>query len=110
MSANTQRGLLSRLRPLVGKRAAPEPVCTHLDQIAHVRPDSDGCEACRAAGDTWVYLRTCLTCGRVGCCDDSKNRHARAHAYESGHPIVRSIEPGERWVWCFVDEVFVAPD
>lgn len=81
--------------------------CTHLDQVQVTQlPDSvPGCEDCLASGDGWLHLRICLGCGKVGCCDDSPNRHARAHAAASGHAIIRSIEPGEEWSWCFVDEV-----
>ncbi len=82
--------------------------CTHIDQIHDVQPGSEGCEACLALGDTWVHLRACMTCGRVGCCDSSKNRHASRHASEASHPIARSIEPGESWMWCFIDEQFVS--
>jgi hypothetical protein len=81
--------------------------CTHLDHI-HVTelPASvDGCEDCLASGGKWVHLRICLECGRVGCCDSSPGRHASGHAHESGHPIIRSLEPGEDWSWCFEDEV-----
>ena len=82
--------------------------CTHLDRI-EVKPpaiaDVDGCEECLKSGDRWVHLRVCLTCGKVGCCDSSPNRHASRHADESGHPIVRSLEPGEDWCWCFSDRV-----
>jgi uncharacterized UBP type Zn finger protein len=81
-------------------------VCTHLDQITIFPPDEvAGCEDCLRAGDSWVHLRVCLSCGYVGCCDSSPNRHASAHAGESGHAIVRSAEPGETWCWCYVDEV-----
>jgi uncharacterized UBP type Zn finger protein len=81
--------------------------CTHLDTI-HVTelPESvDGCEECLKMGSGWVHLRICLECGHVGCCDDSPNRHATAHANGENHPIIRSIEPGEDWSWCYVDEV-----
>ena len=81
--------------------------CTHLEHV-HVTelPASvDGCEECLASGGQWVHLRICLECGKVGCCDSSPNRHASAHARESGHPIIRSLEPGEDWSWCFEDEV-----
>ncbi len=84
-----------------------EPVCTHLDQI-HVTalPASiAGCEECLKIGGRWVHLRMCMSCGKIGCCDSSPNRHARKHAAESGHAIARSAEPGEDWSWCFVDEV-----
>jgi len=81
--------------------------CTHLEHV-HLTalPESvDGCEECLASGDGWVHLRICLECGKVGCCDSSPNKHASAHARESGHPIIRSLEPGEDWSWCFEDEV-----
>jgi uncharacterized UBP type Zn finger protein len=81
--------------------------CTHLDHVRIAQlPDSvPGCEDCLATGDPWLHLRICLECGRVGCCDSSPNRHARAHARETGHPLIRSIEPGETWSWCFLDGV-----
>jgi hypothetical protein len=79
--------------------------CSHVDQIREVTPSSDGCEDCLKIGGWWVHLRLCLTCGHVACCDSSPNRHASAHARAAGHPIVRSFEPGEDWVWCYVDEV-----
>jgi uncharacterized UBP type Zn finger protein len=89
------------------------PECTHLDQIQITQlPESTlGCEDCLASGDPWLHLRICLSCGKVGCCDDSPNRHATAHAREAGHPLIRSIEPREDWSWCFLDEVaMVIPD
>ena len=81
--------------------------CTHLDAVTTDRPNTNGCEECLSIGDTWVHLRLCRTCGHVGCCDDSKNRHARKHFHATSHPIATSIEPGETWSWCFVDEVFL---
>jgi uncharacterized UBP type Zn finger protein len=81
--------------------------CTHLDQIRITDTDKDYCEDCVAIGSTWVHLRLCLSCGHVGCCDSSPNRHASKHSHEVGHPLVRSIEPGESWVWCYVDETIV---
>jgi uncharacterized UBP type Zn finger protein len=81
--------------------------CTHLDQVEISRlPESvAGCVDCLESGDGWVHLRICLTCGHVGCCDSSPNRHATAHAGQSGHPLIRSLEPGEEWSWCYVDQV-----
>lgn len=79
--------------------------CTHLDQVKVTQTRTRVCEECVRLGDTWVHLRLCLECGHVGCCDSSKNRHATAHFHRTRHPLVRSIEPGERWVWCYVDEV-----
>lgn len=81
--------------------------CAHLDQIKEVTPSARGCEECLAMGDTWVHLRICLTCGQVGCCDNSKNKHATKHFYTTQHPIIQSIEPGEDWIWCYVDEVYL---
>jgi monovalent cation:H+ antiporter-2, CPA2 family len=77
--------------------------CTHLDAIRTVLADAPGCSNCLADGATWIHLRICMTCGHVGCCDDSPNRHARAHHTHSLHPIMRSVEPGETWGWCYPD-------
>ena len=79
--------------------------CTHLDQIQNVKPSSKGCAECLKLGDRWVHLRMCMICGNVGCCDDSKNKHATKHFWSTEHPIVRSLEPGEDWRWCYVDEI-----
>src|SRR5215208_1043776 len=83
--------------------------CTHLDhvQVTELPQSVEGCEDCLATGDKWLHLRICLECGHVGCCDDSPNRHATAHAQGSGHPIIRSIQPGEEWSWCFIDQLAV---
>ena len=81
--------------------------CTHLDMIKPVTPAARGCVDCLKTGDTWVHLRLCLTCGYVGCCDQSKNKHARAHWHAAGHPIIQSLERGEDWRWCFIDELDV---
>jgi uncharacterized UBP type Zn finger protein len=84
--------------------------CTHLDQIRDVEPSTtEGCEDCLRTGDRWVHLRLCLSCGHVGCCDSSPNKHASKHAAESGHPIIQSFQPGEDWIWCYVDEVAMSP-
>ena len=82
--------------------------CSHLDQIHDVTPRTpEGCEDCLKIGSGWVHLRLCLTCGQVGCCDSSPNRHASKHARAAKHAIVRSFEPGEDWRWCFVDQMEV---
>ena len=83
--------------------------CTHFHQVAHSEGNTDGCEECLRSGDSWVHLRVCLACGHVGCCDDSKNKHATRHFHETGHPVMRSNEPGETWGWCYVDRVFKDP-
>ena len=80
-------------------------ICEHVDQIRPVRPKARACEDCVKIGDDWVHLRLCMTCGQVGCCDSSKNKHATKHFHQSAHPIIRSIEPGESWGWCYLDEV-----
>lgn len=85
-------------------RAAVDP---HLRMVAPVVPRSRGCEECLRLGTRWVHLRLCLTCGHVGCCGSSPMRHARAHAHRVGHPIIRSLEPGENWRWCYVHEALV---
>ncbi len=83
------------------------PHCSHLKAIQQVSPRSTGCEECLQSGDAWVHLRTCLSCGHVGCCDSSKNKHATRHFHATGHPVVQSAEPGEDWKWCYVDEVLL---
>jgi tellurite resistance protein TerC len=93
----------SLLFPGIPKMAA----CTHRDQIKDVTPNTEGCEECLKPGDRWVQLRMCLACGHVGCCDSSKNKHATAHFHATGHPVMRSIEPGESWKWCYVDRINV---
>ena len=82
------------------------PICAHLDQIQvrDVPDDVEGCEECLKIGSGWVHLRQCMVCGKVGCCDNSPNRHATAHFQESGHPIIQSAEPGEDGSWCYLDE------
>ena len=87
--------------------------CTHLDyvRVRELPPSVDGCEECLKSGDPWLHLRICLACGKVGCCDSSPNRHASRHAQEERHPLIRSIEPGEEWSYCFVDEIgLLIPD
>lgn len=80
-------------------------VCSHLDQIKeNVVASANGCEDCLKIGDTWVHLRICLTCGHVGCCDSSKNKHATKHFHDTNHAIMQSFQPDESWLWCYVDE------
>lgn len=79
--------------------------CTHLAEIKVTQTHTRVCGECVRAGDTWVHLRLCLACGHVGCCDSSKNRHATRHFHRSRHPLIRSLEPDEHWVWCYVDDV-----
>jgi hypothetical protein len=81
--------------------------CTHLDQVEYLELPRvvPGCEECLRTGDPWVHLRMCHSCGHIGCCDSSPNRHATAHHHSTGHPLVRSAEPGEEWSWCYPDEL-----
>ena len=80
------------------------PFCEHFEPDHLVDPPTLACASCVEIGDTWVHLRQCLTCGRTGCCDQSRNKHATAHFRETGHPMIRSIEPGEDWLWCYPDD------
>jgi len=86
--------------------------CSHLDQVEvrELPAEVDGCVDCLAIGGKWLHLRICLTCGHVGCCDDSPNRHATAHSHATSHPLIRSLEPGEVWSWCYVDEIAMVID
>jgi uncharacterized UBP type Zn finger protein len=83
--------------------------CQHLKTVTDAEYDRkaetpNGCKECLETHDTWVHLRLCLACGHVGCCDSSKNKHATKHYRATHHPVIRSFEPGERWMWCYVDE------
>jgi hypothetical protein len=86
--------------------------CTHLDHVKVTElPDRvDGCAECLTMGTPWCHLRICLECGHVGCCDSSPHKHATAHAQETGHPIIRSVQPGEDWAWCFPDQLTMVID
>lgn len=79
--------------------------CKHLDSIRPVEPHAKGCEECMKTGDQWLHLRACLTCGHVGCCDSSKNHHATKHFEQTHHPVMRSVERGDHWGWCYVDQL-----
>lgn len=79
--------------------------CTHLDAITTTDASGNGCVECLQMGSGWVHLRRCATCGHVGCCDSSPNRHATAHFHETEHPLIQSFEPGEDWYWCYLDEL-----
>ncbi|MDQ6709576.1 MAG: UBP-type zinc finger domain-containing protein [Candidatus Dormibacteraeota bacterium] len=84
---------------------ATTATCNHLDQIMNPKPSSKGCEECLKTGDIWVHLRLCETCGHVGCCDSSKNKHATKHFKSSHHPVIKSFQPGEDWLYCYIDNV-----
>ena len=82
--------------------------CEHMLSVPVPEPPAatDGCEECLAIGQTWFHLRKCLTCGHVGCCDQSKGKHATKHARTTGHPVIRSFQPGEDWRFCYADDTF----
>jgi len=83
--------------------------CSHRDSVEFLQLPAEiaGCEDCLKIGGWWVHLRMCQACGHIGCCDSSPNRHATAHYRGTGHPIIRSAQPGEDWSWCYVDEVML---
>ncbi len=81
--------------------------CSHLDQIGDFPSDQTVCPQCEVMGDRWVHLRQCLVCGQVGCCDSSKNCHATKHFHASGHSLLRSLQPGESWIWCYADQTAI---
>ncbi|HXT38025.1 MAG TPA: UBP-type zinc finger domain-containing protein [Chloroflexota bacterium] len=83
--------------------------CVHWSEVREVTPSAPGCEECLQTGDSWVHLRMCLICGHVGCCDSSKNTHATKHFHATQHPIMQSVEPGDHWAWCYVDEIMLDP-
>lgn len=94
----------------VAGAGAGGPTCVHLDQVADVEPSTtEGCEDCLRDGTRWVHLRECLSCGHVGCCDSSPGRHATAHYRGTQHPLMRSMEAGEDWGWCYPDQIVLAP-
>lgn len=84
--------------------------CSHFDQVKQPAPNTpEGCEECLKTGDDWVHLRLCETCGHVGCCDSSPNKHATRHFHSTKHPIIKSFQPDKDWGWCYVDELFFEP-
>ena len=102
--------MLDRLRKLRSGDELQANGCQHRDEIQDVEPSADGCEDCLKTGDRWVHLRMCMTCGYSGCCDSSRNKHAGKHARQAEHPLITSQEPGENWVYCFVDDETIFPD
>jgi uncharacterized UBP type Zn finger protein len=101
-----------RLRNLVNDQIRDGSIdtkgCDHFAEIIDVVPSAAGCEDCLKMGDEWVHLRLCLTCGYVGCCDNSKNKHATRHFHKSGHPVIVSYEVNEKWLWCYKDQTVIS--
>lgn len=83
--------------------------CSHVDQVDDPSPRTEGCEECMKMGDDWVHLRRCLSCGHVGCCDSSKNKHATKHFRQTQHPIIQAFQSDDDWLWCYVDQLFMEP-
>lgn len=94
-----------------GGRPRKAETCAHMAEAQlDIAPNTpQGCEECLQIGDSWVHLRLCLICGHVGCCNNSKNKHAQKHYDTGGHAIIRSFEPGETWMWCYEDDLFIVP-
>lgn len=101
--------LADEVRRISFQRSLAHRECAHATatSTADVIPERQTCPSCEALGRPWVHLRMCLTCGSVGCCDSSPPRHARAHFEATGHPVIRSIEPGESWAWCYPDRAYL---
>jgi len=97
------------VRGLIASGEIDAQECSHTNQVRDVVPSAEGCEDCLKIGDEWVHLRLCMTCGHVGCCDNSKNKHATRHYHEVGHPLIKSFEPGEDWIFCYIEEVLLTP-
>jgi uncharacterized UBP type Zn finger protein len=83
--------------------------CAHLNDLEAVTAHTQGCEECLQSGSEWVHLRLCLSCGHVGCCDSSPNKHATAHFHSSHHPVIQSFQPGEDWMYCYEDDLMMTP-
>lgn len=84
-----------------------QPPCSHIAGINDIKTSVRyECEECIKTGDAWVHLRTCQICGATLCCDSSRNKHARRHAQITGHPVIASAEPGEHWLYCYIDDAF----
>jgi uncharacterized UBP type Zn finger protein len=99
------RHVMNRVK--LNQRQAKSAVCIHTHQAQEVEYARHECPECVALGDQWVQLRICMTCGHVGCCDSSKNRHAYAHNRKTGHPIIKTIEPNDDWAWCYVEKTYL---
>jgi hypothetical protein len=85
----------------------PDATCSHIESVSEIKhPKRRECAECVKTHGHWVHLRTCQECGATLCCDSSPSRHASHHAKDSGHPVIASAEPGERWLYCYPDEAF----
>lgn len=103
----TEKRWADSLRRVVFQRSFEHRSCTHLDTIQQTSPETSECAGCVEEGTRTVHVRMCLSCGEVGCCDSSRAKHARRHYDETGHPLIRSIEPKEEWIWCYPDRAYL---
>jgi uncharacterized UBP type Zn finger protein len=108
MTMSESNSLGDSVRRVLFQRSLRQRDCAHISQVADVVPGAAYCRACRDEGTRTVHLRMCLACGEVGCCDSSPAKHARRHFEGTGHPLIRSIEPGERWAWCYLDKAYLS--
>jgi CPA2 family monovalent cation:H+ antiporter-2 len=99
--------LADALRRFVFQGTPRQRYCRHLDLVGVVETPPPVCPQCAEGSDEWVHVRMCLICGELGCCDSSTSQHAREHFEETGHPVFRSVEPGEHWGWCYEDKVYL---
>jgi uncharacterized UBP type Zn finger protein len=106
LSIDSTRPRDVRHPPFIVNPSEKPMTCSHVSHIRDVEPSGSGCEECVRLGDAWMQLRTCMECGHVGCGDSSKNKHAVKHFRTTQHPIARSIEPGEEWAWCYIDQLW----
>jgi uncharacterized UBP type Zn finger protein len=106
LSIDSTRPRDVRHPPVIVNPTESPMTCAHADHIRNVEPSGSGCKECLRLGDDWMQLRMCMECGHVGCCDSSKNKHALKHFRATQHPIARSIEPGEEWAWCYIDQLW----
>lgn len=101
---------MDRVRRAVFQRSLARRECSHLDRVAVTEATEPVCPQCVSEGTKWVHVRMCMVCGQPGCCDSSRPKHARRHHDETGHPLIRSVEPGESWGWCYVDQAYLTAD
>ena len=95
------------LRRVAFERSVTARACAHPTDDVRTPVPALSCPSCASESIKWLKLRMCLTCGAVGCCDSSEGRHAAGHFERTGHPLMRSIEPGEAWGWCYVDLAYL---
>jgi uncharacterized UBP type Zn finger protein len=105
---SNQETIGDRIARVLFQRSFRRRECSHLDLIEHASPKGSVCGGCEQEGTQPFHLRKCLVCGEVGCCDSSKAKHARRHFEETGHALIRSVEPSERWSWCYIDKAYLA--